>query len=80
MNVVQPAGNRGEVTLIAALTMENVADAVLAEGLASRDELDRVTDELYALARDQRTVMSLPRIVQAWGWRAAARPGATAGG
>jgi SAM-dependent methyltransferase len=70
MNVVQPAGYDGEVKLIAAITMENILGAVLAEGVASQDELDQVVGELYAVARDGRTVMSLPRVVQAWGRRA----------
>jgi hypothetical protein len=32
---------------MAPLTMENIADAVLAAGLASRAELDRLVHELY---------------------------------
>lgn len=75
LNVVQPAGIDGEVKLIAPLTMENIADSVLADGLASRDEVEAVVRELYALAEDGRTVMSLPRVVQAWGHRGAAVPG-----
>jgi len=71
MHVVQPAGIEGEVKLIAPITMENIADSVLAHGLASRQEIDRVVDELYVVAEDHRTVMSLPRVVQAWGYRAA---------
>ena len=69
MHVVQPAGLDGEVKLIVPLTMENIMDAVLAEGLASRAEGDRVIEDLYAFARNPRTVLSLPRIVQAWGYR-----------
>lgn len=69
MHVVQPAGMAGEVKLIAALTMENIADAVLAEGLASAAEIDGIVDDLYAYAANNRTVMSLPRVVQAWGRR-----------
>jgi SAM-dependent methyltransferase len=67
MHVVQPAGFDGEVKLINPLTLENVADAVLADGLASQAELDGIIRELYACAEDRRTVLSLPRVVQAWG-------------
>jgi len=70
MNVVQPAGLDGEVKLINPITMETIADCVLAEGLATRSEVDKVVAELYELARDSRTVVSLPRVVQAWGYRA----------
>jgi ubiquinone/menaquinone biosynthesis C-methylase UbiE len=69
MNVVQPAAMSGEVKLMAPLTMENIADAVLAEGLASRAEIDRLVHELYEFARDPDTVVGGPRVVQAWGRR-----------
>ena len=69
MNVVQPAGSEGEVKLLNPLTMENIADAVLAEGLASADEVDRLVAELYEFARTPGTVASMPRVVEAWGSR-----------
>jgi SAM-dependent methyltransferase len=74
LNVVQPAGIAGELKLIAAITMENIADSLLAQDLASRHEIEGVVDQLYAFARDHRTVMSLPRVVQASGYRPMATP------
>jgi 2-polyprenyl-3-methyl-5-hydroxy-6-metoxy-1,4-benzoquinol methylase len=71
LQVVQPAAVRGEVKLANAITMEAIAESVLAAGLATRAEIDRVVGELYRLAGDETTVMSVPRIVQAWGRRAA---------
>jgi SAM-dependent methyltransferase len=67
VNVVQPAGVTGEVKLIGAITLEAIADAVLAAGLATPEELDRTVDDLYAFAEDDETFMSIPRVVQAWG-------------
>lgn len=67
MNVVQPAAVRGETKLINPITMENIVDTVVADGLASVDEAQRIVDELYRFARDPGTVVSVPRIVQAWG-------------
>jgi SAM-dependent methyltransferase len=67
MNVVQPAGLAGDVKLIGPITVEAMADSVLAAGLATHEEVDQVVDELYAVARDTTTVMSIPRVVQAWG-------------
>jgi SAM-dependent methyltransferase len=67
MNVVQPAGRCGEVKLVSPLTVENIADAVLAERLANQAEIESVVTDLYAIARDDTTVMSTPRVVQAWG-------------
>jgi SAM-dependent methyltransferase len=69
VNVVQPAGFSGDVKLVAALTMENIADAVIGEGLADRAGVDAVVKELYDLGRDSATFMSVPRIVQTWGLR-----------
>jgi len=69
MNVVQPAGIVGEAKLVTPITMENIADAVRVEGLADDAEIEQVAMDLYALARDERTVMSIPRIVQVWAYR-----------
>jgi SAM-dependent methyltransferase len=69
MNVVQPAGFSGEVKLISPITLEAIADAVLAAELTTPQELDALVDELYAFANADGTVLSLPRIVQAWGRR-----------
>jgi SAM-dependent methyltransferase len=68
-NVVQPAGIEGEVKLLTAVTMENIADSVVTEGLAGRNEVDEVIARLYELALDSRTFLSVPRVVQAWGYR-----------
>jgi hypothetical protein len=67
VNVAQPAGLTGEVKAIHHLTMDYIRAPVLAHGLASADEIDRIVHELRALADDPLTLMSLPRIVQTWG-------------
>jgi SAM-dependent methyltransferase len=71
MNVVQPAGFSGEIKLIAPITMEMVADSVVAADVASIEEVNQTVDELYAFANTEGTVQSLPRIVQTWGRRVA---------
>jgi SAM-dependent methyltransferase len=68
-NVVQPAGIDGEVKLIYAVSMENIADSVVADGIAGRDEVDRLIADLYELASDKRSFVSHPRVIQAWGYR-----------
>jgi SAM-dependent methyltransferase len=67
MHVVHPAGVDGEVKLIGPLTMENIADSVIADGLASRVEVEEIIANLYEFAHSPRTVISLPRVVQTWG-------------
>jgi hypothetical protein len=55
---------------VSPLTLENIADSAIADGIATRDEIDAVVDELYRLASDTTTVLAIPRI-QGWGYRAA---------
>jgi SAM-dependent methyltransferase len=64
MNVVQPAGTTGEVKMITLLTMENIADAVIAEGVASRAEIDQLVAELNEFANTPGTVGCMPRVVE----------------
>jgi hypothetical protein len=49
--------------------MENIAGAVLQDGLASREEVDALVRALHEFAEDPRTVAGMPRVVQAWGRR-----------
>ncbi|MBC7891543.1 MAG: methyltransferase domain-containing protein [Sphingobacteriaceae bacterium] len=70
LHVVQPVATEGEAKLLNPLTMENIADAVLQDGLASREELDEVVRQLYDFAANPRTVAGAPRVVQTWGRRA----------
>jgi SAM-dependent methyltransferase len=65
--VVQPMGTTGEVKLVNPLTMRNVADAVVADGLASADEVEAIVADLYAFADDPTTFAGVVRVVQAWG-------------
>lgn len=67
LRVVQPAGIRGEVKLLSAITMEMIGDTVVSAGLASTDQVASLVDALHAATRDDRTVLSTPRIVQSWG-------------
>ena len=65
--IVQPAGLEGEAKLLPALTLENIKGTAVRHGIAEAGEIDRVVDELYALARDPRTYLAIPRVVQVWG-------------
>jgi hypothetical protein len=64
----------GEVKLINPITLENIADAILQDGLAPRQELDALIHELYAFAADPRTVAGLARVIQVWGRRSLPSP------
>jgi len=74
VNVVQPVGRQpkgyeGDVKLTAPVTLESIADAILALDVAERGELDSLVDDLYRLAADDETLIGTPRMVQAWGFR-----------
>jgi SAM-dependent methyltransferase len=68
LNVVQPAGIDGEIKMVAALTMEHIADSVIAEDLASPGEISEIVGGLSEFAGRPGTVASFPRIVEAWGY------------
>lgn len=74
LSVVQPMALRGDAKLLNPLTMQNIADTVVRDGLATRDEVDSIVDELHRFADDPGTIAGLPRIVQAWGMRPRRRP------
>jgi SAM-dependent methyltransferase len=69
--IVQPIGTEGEVKFMNSITLENIADAVLADGLAARQEIDGLIQDLTRFAENPRTVAGVPRVVQAWGRRPA---------
>jgi 2-polyprenyl-3-methyl-5-hydroxy-6-metoxy-1,4-benzoquinol methylase len=71
LSVVQHAGMSGDIKLIAPMTLENIADAVIAEGVASRADVEKILADLYDFARDPNTVLSGPRIIETWARRPA---------
>jgi ubiquinone/menaquinone biosynthesis C-methylase UbiE len=70
LNVIQPAHIYGEGKLMAPLTMTRISDTLIAESLATEDEVQQILAELNHAVADCETVMSLPRIFQVWGKRA----------
>jgi 2-polyprenyl-3-methyl-5-hydroxy-6-metoxy-1,4-benzoquinol methylase len=70
LNVVQPTHVQGEGKLMASITMQRIAGAVISERLATESEVQQIITELNDAAADSKTIMSLPRIFQVWGRRA----------
>jgi ubiquinone/menaquinone biosynthesis C-methylase UbiE len=68
IGLVQPVFMKGQDKLIFQVTMEAISDAVIAEGLASKAEINSIIDELDNFARNAQTVMGTPRIFQTWGY------------
>jgi len=67
MKLFHPAAFRGAIKRLICVTLESIADAVLADGLATEQELQETIEELYSFAHDPHTVLGGPRIFQAWG-------------
>lgn len=71
LKLIQPTHIHGEGKLMAPITMSRISDALIAEGLATKDEVQQILAGLHKIAADDKTVISLPRIFQVWGKRAA---------
>jgi hypothetical protein len=67
LEVILPAFRDGEGKQMARVTMDGIQQAVVAAGLATDGEVDAIVTELAAFERDERTIMSLPRVFQVWG-------------
>jgi SAM-dependent methyltransferase len=67
MKLVHPAALEGGIKLLACVTLENIAEAVVKDGLITEGTLRETIEELYAFARDRHTVLGGPRVFQAWG-------------
>jgi SAM-dependent methyltransferase len=67
--LVQPCHYDHEGKALHLSTLLNIADAVVAEKLAERTELDRAIAELTAFTDDPTTLLTLPRVFQACGRR-----------
>jgi hypothetical protein len=59
----------GDVKLIAPLTLEYIADAVVSEGLATEAEIAQLVAELCDFANAPGMMMSAAPVVQVWGVR-----------
>lgn len=67
VRAVQPVALEGGPKLMCHLTLERTAAAVVGEGIATAAEVASLLAKLRDFAADPTTVVSLPRIVQAWG-------------
>jgi ubiquinone/menaquinone biosynthesis C-methylase UbiE len=65
--VIQPVFRKGLGKLIAPVTLEHIRESVVDCGLASNEEITKCVAELESFARDPRTILSMPRIVQVSG-------------
>jgi hypothetical protein len=68
VRLVQPV-YAGEARMLAWSTLEATADAVIAEGIATADEVAAALASLRRLADDARALICGPRVFQVWSRR-----------
>ena len=66
---VQPAFKEGTGKQIHQITLQNIAPALMAAGIATEAEIAALFSELADFAQDAQTIMSFPRIFQVWAYR-----------
>jgi SAM-dependent methyltransferase len=67
IDVRQPSALSGPTKLMNITTLERISRAVIGERLATLDELDALLTAMREYYEDPTTVMSVPRIIRAWG-------------
>ena len=70
VTVSHPSDVDGDVKLLNALTMENIAEAVLNDGLATPEEVRELLSVLNASTQDKGTFASITRTIQVWARKA----------
>lgn len=65
--VVQPFARQGGPKEVSVLTLDATSEGLLAEKLVSPEELAQIKQELAAFVQRPDTIVSMPRIFQAWG-------------
>jgi hypothetical protein len=66
---VQPAFMEGEAKRIHQITLENIAPAVIAAGLATERDINGLGSQLETFVQNSETIVSFPRIFQVWRYR-----------
>jgi SAM-dependent methyltransferase len=69
MHVVQHASTSGDVRMVSALTLENIADAVIAEALAGAEEVAELVEEMRRFAGMPGAIGATPRVFEVWAKR-----------
>jgi len=69
LRVVHPVFMEGPAKQMHRITLENIADSVVATATATREEIDATIAGIEAFTQRPETIVSLPRIFQVWGRR-----------
>lgn len=67
VGMVQPVHLQGDHKNLMLTTIENIAEPVIAEGLATEDGFTETIEELRVFTADPTSLVAMPRVVQSWG-------------
>lgn len=67
LQVVQPAFITGQVKHVHAVTLTSISESLVAEGMVSAQDARTLHAEMTRYTDDETTIVTWPRIVQAWG-------------
>lgn len=67
VQVAQPAGISGAAKQMSLLTLDKIKQSLLANGIATEAEFDRVRQEMAVFTADNNSIISMPRTFQVWG-------------
>ena len=67
--VIQPAGHDPWIKRLEVVTLQSIAETLVAEDLAKPDEIARLAAEMQAFAEDEKAFGCAARAVQSWGTR-----------
>ena len=67
IDVAHPSDIDGDAKLLNALTLENIAHTVVSDGLATREEVEKLVTTLDKATHDRSVFASVTRIIQVWG-------------
>ena len=70
MRLTQDVNTSGEAKVLPQITLEAMADAIAASGLATERELAAALESLTAFTADPRTLVAGPHVFQVWAHRA----------
>jgi hypothetical protein len=67
VRIVQPALLDRDDKQLGPVSLDRLRDSIVAEGIATTDEVDAVREGLQTLADDPKAMFAGPRLVQVWG-------------
>ena len=69
VGLVQPLHLQGEHKRLILVTLENITDPVVAEGLATPEDMSHTIQGLADFTADPASLIAMPRVLQSWGVR-----------